>query len=288
MKVFRPIRAGCPKSAYDTSGRIRNSPGCRAHRQPILCPRRSAFRQALDLRPMYAYSRASAMNIFPYGTLAEIAREIRSKNISPLELVELHLKRIESLQPMLNAFVHFNPKGARQQARAVESSAARGAQLGPLHGVPLTIKSCIDVAGWPCPAGSPLRKDYVADRDAPLVARLKAAGTILLGNTNTPEFLMAYETDNLLTGKTSNPWNLLHSSGGSSGGEAAAISAGCSAGGVGSDGGGRIRVPPHFCGICGLKPPPRPIPATRPFSPRPRTISWISAVGPLARTIADV
>src|SRR5216683_2767025 len=107
MKVFRPIRAGCPKSAYDTSGRIRNSPGCRA----------------------------SAMNIFPYGTLAEIAREIRSKNISPLELVELHLKRIESLQPMLNAFVHFNPEGVRQQARAVESSAGRGAQLGPLHGM---------------------------------------------------------------------------------------------------------------------------------------------------------
>src|SRR5258708_22443668 len=153
MKVFRPVQAACPNSAYDTSGRIWNSPGCRAHRQPILCPRSSAFRQALDLRPVYAYSRASAMNIFPYCTLAEIAQEIRSKNISPLELVELHLKRIESLQPKLNAFVHFNPDGGRQQARAVESSAARGAQLAPLHGVPLTIKSCIAVARWPCPAG---------------------------------------------------------------------------------------------------------------------------------------
>src|SRR5258708_38373837 len=108
------------------------------------------------------------MNIFPYGSLAEIAQEIRSKNISPLELVELHLKRIEALQPMLNAFVHFNPEGVRQQARAVESSAARGAPLGPLRGVPLTIKSCIDVAGCPCPAGSFRRKDYVADRDGPL------------------------------------------------------------------------------------------------------------------------
>ncbi len=196
------------------------------------------------------------MSIFPYGTLAEITQEIRSRNVSPVEIVELHLKHIETLQPRLNAFVHLDAEGARARARVAESSVLRGAQLGPLHGVPLSIKSCIDVAGWPCPAGSLLRKDYVPKQDAPLVARLKAAGAILLGNTNTPEFLMAYETANLLTGKTSNPWNLAHSAGGSSGGEAAAIAAGCSAGGVGSDGGGSIRVPAHFCGICGLKPTP--------------------------------
>jgi len=89
--------------------------------------------------------------------------------------------------------------------RAAESLVVHGAQLGPLHGVPLTIKSCIDVAGWPCPAGSLLRKDYVPQQNAPLVSRWKAAGAILLGNTNTPEFLMAYETDNLLTGKTRTP-----------------------------------------------------------------------------------
>jgi amidase len=228
------------------------------------------------------------MNIFPYGTLAEISREIRSRNISPLEIIELHLKRVEALQPKLNAFVHLNPEYVRQQARAAESSALHGAQLGPLHGVPLTIKSCIDVAGWPCPAGSLLRKDYVANQDAPFVARLKAAGAILVGNTNTPEFLMAYETNNLLTGKTSNPWNLMHSAGGSSGGEAAAIASGCSAGGVGSDGGGSIRVPAHFCGICGLKPTPGRIPATGHFPPGAGAISWIGVVGPMARTIADV
>ncbi len=228
------------------------------------------------------------MNIFPYGTLAEISREIHSKKISPSEIIELHLKRIEALQPKLNAFVHLNPDSVRQQARATESSAARGAQLGPLHGVPLTVKSSIDVAGWPCPAGSLLRKDYVADQDAPLVARLKAAGAILIGNTNTPEFLMAYETDNLLTGKTSNPWNLRHSSGGSSGGEAAAIASGCSAGGVGSDGGGSIRVPAHFCGICGLKPTPGRIPATGHFPPGAGAFSWLGVVGPMGRTIADV
>ncbi len=184
--------------------------------------------------------------------------------------------------------MHLDGEGARQQARAAESSASRGRQLGPLHGVPLTIKSCIDVAAWPCPAGSLLRKNYVAGSDAPLVARLKSAGAILLGNTNTPEFLMAYESDNLLTGKTCNPWNLSHSSGGSSGGEAAAIAAGCSAGGVGSDGGGSIRVPAHFCGICGLKPTPGRIPATGHFPSGVGAFSWIGVVGPMARTIADV
>jgi len=228
------------------------------------------------------------MSFFPYGTLAEIAQAIRSKKTSPVEIVELHLKRIEALQPKLNAFVHLDPKGAREQARAAENLVLRGAQLGPLHGVPLTIKSCIDVAGWPCPAGSLLRKTYVANLDAPLVARWKAAGAILLGNTNTPEFLMAYETDNLLTGKTSNPWDLAHSAGGSSGGEAAAIAAGCSAGGVGSDGGGSIRVPAHFCGICGLKPTPGRIPATGHFPPGTGAFSWLGVVGPMARTIADV
>jgi amidase len=228
------------------------------------------------------------MSFFPYGTLAEITQEIRSKKISPVEIVELHLKRIETLQLKLNVFVHLGAESAREQARAAESLVLRGAQLGPLHGVPLTIKSCIDVAGWPCPAGSLLRKTYVANLDAPLVSRLKAAGAILLGNTNTPEFLMAYETDNRLTGKTSNPWDLTHSAGGSSGGEAAAIAAGCSAGGVGSDGGGSIRVPAHFCGICGLKPTPGRVPATGHFPPGTGAFSWIGVVGPMARTIADV
>jgi amidase len=228
------------------------------------------------------------MNFFHYATLAEITKEIRSKNVSPVEIVELHLKRIEVLQPKMNAFVHLDAEGAREQARAAESSLGRDAQLGPLHGVPLSIKSCIDVAGWPCPAGSLLRKDFVPTEDAPLVSRLKAAGAILLGNTNTPEFLMAYETNNRLTGKTSNPWNLAYSAGGSSGGEAAAISSGCSAGGVGSDGGGSIRVPAHFCGICGLKPTPGRIPSTGHFPPGAGAFSWIGVVGPMARTIADV
>jgi Asp-tRNA(Asn)/Glu-tRNA(Gln) amidotransferase A subunit family amidase len=228
------------------------------------------------------------MSVFPYGTFAEITQDIRSKKISPIELLDLHLKRIDSLQQKLNAFVHLDAAGARQQARAARDLIVPGATIGPLLGVPLTIKSCIDVAGWPAPAGSALRRGYIPNQDAPLVSRLKNAGAILLGNTNTPEFLMAYETDNLTNGRTSNPWNLAFSSGGSSGGEAAAIASGCSLGGVGSDGGGSIRVPAHFCGICGLKPTPGRIPATGHFPPGAGAFSWIGVVGPMARTIADV
>jgi len=228
------------------------------------------------------------MNTTPCSTIKEISEGIRSRSVSPTEIVETHLKRIEKLQSRLNAFVHLDAEGARRRARTAESSIMQSEKLGPLHGVPLTIKSCIDVAAWPCPAGSLLRKDYVPQHDAPLVTRLKSAGAVLLGNTNTPEFLMAYESDNLLTGKTSNPWNLAHSSGGSSGGEAAAIAAGCSVGGVGSDGGGSIRVPAHFCGICGLKPTPGRIPSTGHFPPGAGAFSWIGVVGPMARTIADI
>ena len=227
-------------------------------------------------------------DISPFSAIAEIAASIRSKQISPVELVESHLRRIESLQPILNAFVYLDADAARAQARAAEAAVSQNHRLGPLHGVPLTLKSCIDVASWPCPAGSLLRRDYVPSTDAPLVARLKSAGAILLGNTNTPEFLMAYETNNLLTGKTSNPWNLAYSSGGSSGGEAAAIAAGCSMGGVGSDGGGSIRVPAHFCGICGLKPTPGRIPSTGHFPSGAGAFGWIGVVGPMARTVADV
>ncbi len=214
--------------------------------------------------------------------------EIRGKKVSPVEVVKAHLERVAEVQPKLNAFVHLDAEGALKQARAAEGAVSRGERLGPLHGVPVTIKSCMDVAGWPAAAGSLLRKDYVAQADAPLVARLRAAGAILLGNTNTPEYLMAYETDNSLSGKTSNPWNLERSSGGSSGGEAAAIAAGCSAGGVGSDGGGSIRVPAHFCGICGLKPTPGRIPVTGHYPEGGGAFGWIGVVGPMARTVADV
>ena len=223
-----------------------------------------------------------------YDSIAQTQDHYRKKEISPVEVVTAHVERIAQLQPKLNAFVHIDAESALARARSAESSLANGEPLKALTGIPLTIKSCIDVAGWPCPAGSLLRKQYAPTTDAPLVARLEAAGAILLGNTNTPEFLMAYETDNLVTGRTSNPWNLAYSAGGSSGGEAAAIASGCSMGGVGSDGGGSIRTPAHFSGICGLKPTPGRIPASGHFPPGAGAFGWIGVVGPMARTVADI
>src|SRR5690348_12504110 len=132
------------------------------------------------------------MASFAYATVSATIKAIREKQISPVELVDAHLNRISTLQRKLNAFVHIDAEAARAQARAAEQALSQPDSLGTLHGIPLTVKSCIDVAGWPEPAGSLLRKDYVAELDAPLVSRLKSAGAILLGNTNTPEFLMAY------------------------------------------------------------------------------------------------
>lgn len=218
----------------------------------------------------------------------EMARLVRDKQISPRELVDAHLAQAERLQPHLNAFATLDTDGARRQAQASEQALIRGDKLGPLHGVPLTIKNCIDVAGFGADTGSRLRREYIAAADAPLVARLRAAGAIILGTTNTPEFLMAYETDNLLRGRTSNPWDLARTAGGSSGGESAAIAACCSAGGVGSDGGGSIRVPAHFTGICGLKPTPGRIPATSHFPQSLGPFARLGVVGPMARTVADL
>jgi amidase len=217
-----------------------------------------------------------------------MAEQIKRRKLSAVELVEAHLARIEQLNPKLNAFVQVDAAGARREAQAAEKAVAQGLALGPLHGVPLSIKSAIDVSGMKCESGTRLRQGRVAAKDAPLVARLRQAGAIILGVSNTPELLMAWETDNLLYGRTNNPWDLSRTSGGSSGGEAAAIASGCSAGGVGSDGGGSIRVPAHFSGICGLKPTPGRIPATGHFPQSAGPFALIGVVGPMARTVADL
>lgn len=228
------------------------------------------------------------MDSLTYRSAVEMARMIRDKKISPVELVQAHLDRIERLNPQLNAFVSVDSARALEAARKAEAAVMQGAALGPLHGVPVTIKSSIDVAGLRCETGSKLRAGHIAEADAPLVARLKAAGAIVLGNTNVPEMLMAFETDNLLYGRTNSPWDLERTPGGSSGGEAAAIAAGCSAGGVGSDGAGSVRVPAHFSGICGLKPTPGRIPATGHYPPSLGPFALLGVVGPLARTVADL
>src|SRR5215472_12207912 len=218
----------------------------------------------------------------------EIARLVRRKERSPVEVVEAHLSRIEKLNPEINAFSYVDYDGARAQARRAEKIAGNGGELPPLLGVPITVKSCIDVAGLPCEAGSSLRAGYVAAHDATLVARLRQAGAIVLGNTSTPEALMAYHTDNELQGRTNNPWDLARTPGGSSGGEAAAIAAGMSAAGIGSDGGGSIRVPAHFSGICGLKPTPGRVPGTGHYPAGYGPFSLIGVVGPLARSVEDL
>src|SRR4030095_5696614 len=219
-----------------------------------------------------------------YDSLFEIAQKIRTKAVSAREVVEAHLRRAADLQHRLNSFVHIDETGAVESAQAAEAALSRVDPLGPLHGVPITIKSCFDVAGSPSGAGSLLRKHVRPGSDAVLTRRLREAGAILLGNTNTPEFLMAYETDKRVSGKTRNPWDTEFSSGGSSVGEAAAIAAGCSAGGIGSDGGGSIRVPAHFCGICGLKPTPGRIPSTGHYPTGNSAFGWLGVVGPMART----
>ena len=230
------------------------------------------------------------LNEIVYRSLGEMASLVRARKVSPAELVEAHIARIERMNPHLNAFVHFAFEQARQEAQKAETP-PRGRKrkpLGALHGVPITIKSSFDVAGFPCECGSRIRQGNHPTTDAPLVARLRAAGAIILGNTNAPEFLMAYETDNLLYGRTNSPWDLERTPGGSSGGEAAAIAAGCSAGGVGSDGGGSIRVPAHYSGICGLKPTPGRVPSTGHFPGSAGPFAQLGVVGPMARTVRDV
>jgi Asp-tRNA(Asn)/Glu-tRNA(Gln) amidotransferase A subunit family amidase len=217
-----------------------------------------------------------------------MAQQIREKKISAVELVNAHLAKIDRLNPKLNAFVHVDPERVRRESHDADVALNGGKPLGPLHGVPISIKSSLDVAGLRCEAGTRLRAGHIATQDAPLVVRLRNAGAIVLGVTNTPELLMAWETDNVLYGRTNSPWDLERTPGGSSGGEAAAIAAGMSPGGVGSDGGGSIRVPAHFSGICGLKPTPGRIPATGHFPASGGPFALIGVVGPMARTVADV
>lgn len=231
------------------------------------------------------------MDDIVYLSLTKMAEGIHARKISPIELVDAHLARIRRLNPELNAFATVDGERAQDQAKlagsAIHGSAKTGS-LGPLHGVPISIKSSIDVVGLPCECGSILRKGNRPTEDAPLVRRLRAAGAIILGNTNVPEFLMAYETDNVLYGRTNNPWDVSRTPGGSSGGESAAIAAGCSAGGVGSDGGGSIRIPAHYTGICGLKPTPGRVPSTGHFPASTGPFAQLGVVGPMARTVKDV
>jgi Asp-tRNA(Asn)/Glu-tRNA(Gln) amidotransferase A subunit family amidase len=221
-------------------------------------------------------------------TLSEMAEKVRARKLSPVELVEAHLRQIDKLNPSLNAFVVLLAEEAHEQARDAERRLMTGEALGPLHGVPVTIKDSFDMEGWPTTCGSQFFRDRRAAHDSTAVRRFHAAGAIPLGKTNCPEFLGNYETDNYIIGRTNNPWDLERTPGGSSGGESAAIASFCSPGGIGSDGGGSIRVPAHCTGIAGLKPTPGRVSAAGHVPEIAHPGGLLGVGGPMARNARDV
>lgn len=205
---------------------------------------------------------------------------MRKRTASPLELVEAHIAEFERRNPQVNAFIQPLHDQARERARQPLS--------GPLAGVPVSVKDSFDMAGLPTYCGSKLRSLHRADRNSAAVERLLAAGAVILGKTNTPEFLMNYESDNHIAGRTNNPLDLTRTAGGSSGGESAAIAAYMSSGGIGSDGGGSVRWPAFCCQIVGLKPTPGRISMAGHFPVSSHPSGFMGVAGPMARTVADV
>lgn len=219
---------------------------------------------------------------------SELAGRIARGEITAREAVEAHIARIEATSLALNAVVVRRYDEARAEARAADERQARGELLGPLHGVPITIKEAFDVAGTPATYGLRSRAHTLAAADDPYVARLQAAGAIVLGKTNVPQVLLYNETDNPVYGRTNNPWDLARTPGGSSGGEAAILAAGGSALGLGSDIAGSLRVPAAYCGLCSLRPTAGRLSDSTDFGMSLGQTAIASQVGPLARTVDDV
>ena len=219
-----------------------------------------------------------------FADAVTLARRIREGVLSPVDVAKAHLERIEQVNTSLNALVAF-PDGVMERAREAETAATRGEFWGPLHGVPFTVKDCVDTAGVVTTRGSKLFESHVPAVDATVVSRLKNAGGIFLAKSNMPEFALWWETDNLVYGRTENPWAVGRTPGGSSGGEASAVASGMSPLGIGSDVGGSIREPANYCGIVGLKATHGRIPLTGHW---PDTLLRFMHVGPIARSVADV
>jgi aspartyl-tRNA(Asn)/glutamyl-tRNA(Gln) amidotransferase subunit A len=219
-----------------------------------------------------------------YSDATKLAELIRTREISPVEVMRAHLDRIEAVNPKVNAIVTI-AEAALDSAKDAEAAVLRGDELGPLHGVPFTAKDSIDTAKVLTQRGSPIFKGRMPDTDATSVARMKKAGGILLAKTNLPEFSYWIESDNLLTGRTKNPWNLDLTPGGSSGGESAAIAAGMSPLGLGTDLGISLRGPAAHTGIVSLKATHGRVPMTGIWPRVPRRL-W--HVGPMARSIRDL
>jgi len=216
-------------------------------------------------------------------SVADTVQAIRTKRLSPVEVTEAVLHRIEDLNPRVNAYCTVAAEGARMQAAEAEAAVIRGDHLGPLHGVPVSIKDMTFTRGIRTTGGSRIYEDFIPQEDAIVVERLKAAGAIILGKTNTSEFGWAAVSDNALFGPTRNPWNLELTSGGSSGGAAASIATCMGALAIGGDGGGSIRIPASFCGVFGFMPSYGRVPEGPGFP------AWetLSRTGPITRTVAD-
>ena len=217
-----------------------------------------------------------------YRSAVDLARMIRLKTMSPVEVVSAFIRRIEELNPLVNAFCTMTFESAMDQARQAERSVMKGDPLGPLHGVPFSVKDLIYTKGVRTMRGSRIYEHFVPEEDAPPVERLKAAGAILMGKTTTPEFGFKGTTDSLLTGITRNPWNLQTTPGGSSGGAAAQVAAGMTPLAVGTDGGGSIRIPASLTGVYGFKPTFGRVPVYPASS-----LDALSHTGPITRTVGD-
>ncbi len=222
------------------------------------------------------------------ASATEIAQAIRDGSLSSVEVVEACLKRIDLLNGKLNAVVHLDGEGAIAAARRADAELATGSNRGALHGVPITIKDSYDTAGMVSTAGTQGRAAFIPEADATVVARLKAAGAIVLGKTNTPELTLSLETDNVVYGRTVNPYDMARSPGGSSGGAAAAVAAGMSVLDIGSDTGASVRYPAHCCGIAGLKPTHGRVPRTGHIISFAGVTESLTTLGPLARRVEDL
>ncbi|MCZ6888469.1 MAG: amidase [Gammaproteobacteria bacterium] len=228
------------------------------------------------------------MSDLAFASATELAAAIQRKEVSSLELTELYIGRIEKYDGSLNAVVVRDFDRAREAARTADAALDRGESLGPLHGVPMTIKEAYDIEGLPTTWGIPEFKDNIADSDSESVRRLKNAGAHFIGKTNVPMNLADFQSFNDVYGTTNNPWDLTRAPGGSSGGSAAALAAGLTALEAGSDIGGSIRNPAHFCGIYGHKPTWGVVPSLGHALPGDITPPDIAVVGPMARSAADL
>ena len=217
----------------------------------------------------------------------QIRDMIAGKELSPRELTDLFLDRIDSLDPRLNSYLTVTADLARESAAAAEEAVTRGDDLGPLHGVPISIKDLEFSKGIRSTMGCYVFRDHVPDEDSVVVERVRRAGAIILGKTNTPEFGQSGATENLLGDACRNPWNTQRTSGGSSGGAGSALIAGLCSLATGSDGGGSIRIPASFCGVYGIKPTQLRVPRYGSVGRGPATANLFSQSGPMSRTVKD-